>query len=272
MNSLARAAAFLSCTVAVASGAECPDLDMTVAIPDSESVLNYAMVGATDGTPGYLCAQLVAGIEGWVGVGFTNTGKMTNDGTGWAVIGTGGDGGSVQNYRVDGYSEPTPLDSQTLMDTSLTVADGVTTMTFTKYLVEDGQQPIYEIGENKGIHAGLDGSDQLAYHSGGYRFEFNLIGEGTHEETDHEENEDASDTGVEAEEAEPETETTPTEAHSHEGHSHEETEHEDGSDAGDEAPAEVPSEPVAEPEDGDSGAGHRSVGLAGAALAAALLA
>ena len=65
MNSLARAAAFLSCTVAIASGAECPALDKSVAIPDSSNVLNYAMVGATDGSPGYMCASLVADIEGW---------------------------------------------------------------------------------------------------------------------------------------------------------------------------------------------------------------
>lgn len=249
----ARAAAFLSCTVAIASGAECPDLDKSVAISDT-SVLHYAIVGATDGSPGVLCARLEAGIEGWVGVGFTDTGGMTNDGTGWAVIGTGGDGGSVQKYNVVGYVEPAPSDSQTLMDTSLTVADGVTTMAFTKYLVEAGEQPIYEIGVNKGIHAGLDGSDQLAYHAGGYRFKFEI---GNTDDAD----------GVPPEEGE--TETSPTEAPSqdHEGHSHDT----DESTAGDEDPADDEAEPAAEPE-GDSGAGYRSVGLAGAALAVALLA
>jgi len=55
---LARAAAFLSCTVAIASGAECPDLDKSVAISDT-SVLHYAIVGATDdGTPGYMVSVL----------------------------------------------------------------------------------------------------------------------------------------------------------------------------------------------------------------------
>lgn len=181
---------------------------------------------------------------------------MTNDGTGWAVIGTGGDGGSVQKYNVVGYVKPAPSDSQTLMDTSLTVADGVTTMAFTKYLVEAGEQPIYEIGVNKGIHAGLDGSDELAYHAGGYRFKFEIAN-----------SDDAA--GVPPEEGE--TETSPTEAHSHEGHSHDTDHDTDESTAGDEDPAEEEAEPAAEPE-GDSGAGYRSVGLAGAALAAALLA
>ena len=194
-----------------------------------------------------------------VGVGFTNTGGMRNDGTGWAVIGTGGDGGTVQKYSVNGYKEPTPSDSQTLMDTSLTVVDGVTTMTFTKYLEEPGEQPIYETGENKGIFAGLDGNDQLEYHKGGDRHKFILTGADAGEVADVPSVEDETETSP------TEAVTSPTEAHSHEGHSHEEVDHEE------EAPVEE-AEPVAEPVEGGSGAGYRSVGLSGVALAAALLA
>lgn len=141
----------------------------------SSSILHYSIVAPESGSPGVLCARLESGIEGWIGVGFTDTGKMNNNGSGWAVIGTGGQGGSVKKYKVSGYGKPQEMEGskQTLEDTSLEQSGGKTVMTFTKLLAEAGEQEISTTGSNKGIHAGLSGNNNLAFHQG-HRFSFTL--------------------------------------------------------------------------------------------------
>ena len=197
----AAASLLLSSLQSGALASTCPEnLDSSVEIDKaSSSILHYSIVAPESGSPGVLCARLESGIEGWyassflrsnqqtsyllyqfrlpprIGVGFTDTGKMNNNGSGWAVIGTGGQGGSVKKYRVSGYGKPQEMEGskQTLEDTSLEQSGGKTVMTFTKLLAEAGEQEISTTGPNKGIHAGLSGNNNLAYHMG-HRFSFTL--------------------------------------------------------------------------------------------------
>ena len=57
-------------------------------------------------------------------------------------------------------------DKQTLTDTSIEQEGGKTIMKFTKLLVEDGEIPILEEGENVFLHA--RGGNSLGFHSNGY--------------------------------------------------------------------------------------------------------
>ena len=61
---------------------------------------------------------------------------------------------------------PMPLEKQTLRDTSIVEEDGKTIIEFIKLLVEDGENPIFEEGENIFLHARGVGS-ALGYHTNG---------------------------------------------------------------------------------------------------------
>ena len=126
----AAASLLLSSLQSGALASTCPEnLDSSVEIDKaSSSILHYSIVAPESGSPGVLCARLESGIEGWyassflrsnqqtsyllyqfrlpprIGVGFTDTGKMNNNGWGWAVIRrhrrSGRFGQEVQGQRI----------------------------------------------------------------------------------------------------------------------------------------------------------------------------
>ena len=130
----------------------CPELDNSVDIPDAPATFHYTI------GDGVLVACLEAETDdsvGWMSVGFSDNGKMVSkiDGlTHTAAI--GGLGADVSKYDLitkKGSQAPSAL--QTLTDASYVKADGMSTLMFTKPLVEDGEVPISEDGENIFIYA-----------------------------------------------------------------------------------------------------------------------
>ena len=144
----------------------CPDtLDHSTEV-DSGAVLNYAIVPSdpADANNGILCARLEVEGESWVGFGISEKGQMVGSD---AIVALP-DEGVVQKYMLFGKSANLVVtrkeESQTLMDTSVVQEDGKTVMEFTKLLIEDGEIPILEEGENNFLFAKGSGNE-LGYHS-----------------------------------------------------------------------------------------------------------
>ncbi|GKY97937.1 hypothetical protein MPSEU_000751700 [Mayamaea pseudoterrestris] len=110
---------------------------------------------------GTISVQFVYQGEAWVGFGVNPDGEMVG---GDAVIGLP-DEGSVQQYDLkgEGISFVTPWTTQTLLNASVTQQDGVTTMTFTMPLLNEGQNPIAASGPNTFLYA-IGSSNELGYH------------------------------------------------------------------------------------------------------------
>ena len=99
----------------------------------------------------------------WVGVAFSTSGSMVGSD---AIIGLPSDS-TVMKYNLNGYATSfVVLDSaQTLTGNVIQVSDGgVTTMLFTKLLVEPGETPIEPEGEHFMLFAYGSGPD-LAFHA-----------------------------------------------------------------------------------------------------------
>ena len=130
------------------------------------TTMYYTLVPAnpTGSDNGLLCARLEVQGERWVGFGISSDGMMIGS---EAVIGRPEEG-TVEKYRMDGNSRDgvVSMDEgrQTLTSTSLTQANGVTTLDFVKKLVEPGEIPILEMGENIFLYA-LGGSNEFGYHA-----------------------------------------------------------------------------------------------------------
>ncbi|CAJ1963673.1 unnamed protein product [Cylindrotheca closterium] len=116
-----------------------------------------------------------APVTAWVGVGASETGLMIGSD---AVIGIPATG-EVKKYSLSSKSgdlsgvTPMPDDQQTLVNAAITQANGFTTLTYTKILVEDGEVPINRVGENIFI-AAHGSSNILGFHS--VRGSFSLSG------------------------------------------------------------------------------------------------
>ena len=130
-----------------------------------DSVLHYKV----DEDAGTFSGKIIHDGEAWVGLAFSNDGRMVGS---EAVIGTPSDG-IVQKYVLGDSSKrggPTPMsdDKQTLTRADCFINDdGQTIMKFTKPLVEDGEIEIYagESGEdNIMLHASGWSGDSLGYH------------------------------------------------------------------------------------------------------------
>jgi len=92
-----------------------------------------------------LCARLVSYSEGWIALGISPTGKMADA---EAIIGSPDDG-TVQKYDLKPYGvDLMPGEKQTLMSNNIKQIDGRTEMTFSKYLIEDGEHEILSAGAN----------------------------------------------------------------------------------------------------------------------------
>jgi hypothetical protein len=87
--------------------------------------------------------------SGWLAVGTSETGLMVGS---EAVIGYP-DTGEVKKYSLNSQSEDLsgivemPAEKQTLFNTEITQSDGMTTMTYTKIMVEDDEIPINAFGD-----------------------------------------------------------------------------------------------------------------------------
>lgn len=149
-----------------------PTLDASVRI-DSKATLHYALVPSDPpgSNNGLLCGRLEAqNDDGWIALGISpNGGGMVGS---EAIVGIPA-GGTVVKYNLNGKNTasvvPMSPEEQTLIDTSIAVRDedGMTIMSFTKLLVEDGEIPILESGTNTFLHARGASGAELGYHYNG---------------------------------------------------------------------------------------------------------
>jgi len=136
------------------AASECPvDLDNSVDIPDAPATFYYTI------GDGVLMACLEAETDesvGWMAVGFSDNGMMVTTMSDVLnhTAAIGGWGPDVTKYALITKGGPqAPAALQTLTDASYVKADGMSTLMFTKPLVEEGEVPISEDGENIFIYA-----------------------------------------------------------------------------------------------------------------------
>ena len=149
---------------------DCPDTLEIMKEIDPIATLYYAVIPSEEGYDnGILCGRLEVESEGWIGLGFSPSGTMANS---QAVIGIPNQD-TVEKYDL-AISRATPMteDRQTLRDTSIDTADGTTTMTFTKLLVEDNEVEILEEGDNTFLFAW--GGSNFGYHMSRKAFTIDL--------------------------------------------------------------------------------------------------
>ena len=143
----------------------CPnDLEEFVTI-DPVAVFYYAIVLAESGDNGIMCGRLeVQNHKGWVGFAVSPNGSMVGSD---AIIGEQSTK-SVLKYNLNGKGANlvNVMDTakQTLEDTSIVENKGTTIMTFTKRLVEQGENAITATGRNVFLHARGDDAT-IGYHS-----------------------------------------------------------------------------------------------------------
>eukprot|EP00584_Thalassiosira_punctigera_P019506 CAMPEP_0172555966 /NCGR_PEP_ID=MMETSP1067-20121228/62037_1 /TAXON_ID=265564 ORGANISM="Thalassiosira punctigera, Strain Tpunct2005C2" /NCGR_SAMPLE_ID=MMETSP1067 /ASSEMBLY_ACC=CAM_ASM_000444 /LENGTH=646 /DNA_ID=CAMNT_0013344617 /DNA_START=62 /DNA_END=2002 /DNA_ORIENTATION=- len=162
----------------------CPDtLDGHMDI-DESATFYYAIVPSNpaESNNGILCGRLEVENDGWIGFATArDVGTLFMNGA-EAIIGVPEEN-SVLKYDLTGTATAMSTDSQTLMNTSITQDDGKTTMEFAKLLVEDGEIPIVEKGENTFLHA--RGGSSLGYHGVTSRVSFKLdLSSGTRRESE----------------------------------------------------------------------------------------
>eukprot|EP01082_Thalassiosira_pseudonana_P010878 g10119.t1 g10119 contig4:1256734-1258005(+) len=129
----------------------------------STLTMYYAIVlGSDDSEKSIMCARIESDSESWIGWGINPSGGMSGA---EAVIGLPSEG-KVSKYILYAESADAVVEmtDQTLMDTSITQENGMTVMSFTKYLDED-KYGIFPSGrENSFIYA-VGASNDLAYHA-----------------------------------------------------------------------------------------------------------
>ena len=160
---------------------DCPaSLDGVMELPNSGAQLYYAIVPSdpSDANNGIsLCARLEADGESWVGFGISENGGMVGS---VAIIGSP-EKGTVLKYDLNGKDTSLvvamPDDKQTLMDAYISQQGGRTVMEFTKLLIEDGEIPILEEGENNFLFAKGSGNE-LGYHANRVAFIKDFSSEG----------------------------------------------------------------------------------------------
>ncbi|KAK1733970.1 hypothetical protein QTG54_015228 [Skeletonema marinoi] len=137
-------------------------------------LLNYKVNTPTTATDvNTITFELVCEGEAWIGIGFSNDGQMVGS---EAVLGV--PGGVPQKYVLGGKDNssvmPVAVEKQTLMDASIQywTKRGLTVMTFTKIMKEEGEVEIRS-GENTFLYAQGMGVD-LGYHATGESFTLTL--------------------------------------------------------------------------------------------------
>mmetsp|Transcript_11367 Transcript_11367/g.16304 ORF Transcript_11367/g.16304 Transcript_11367/m.16304 type:complete len:530 (+) Transcript_11367:236-1825(+) len=144
---------------------DCPNnLEETVTI-DPVTVFSYAFVLTESGDNGIMCGRLqVQNHKGWVGFAVSPNGSMVGSD---AIIGEPSTK-SVLKYDLNGKGANlvniVETAKQTLEDASIAEDKGSTIMTFTKRLVEEGENAITATGRNVFLHARGDDTT-IGYHS-----------------------------------------------------------------------------------------------------------
>jgi len=141
------------------------------------STLSYLFTFDDPNTGGKdsITVTYTAPVTGWVAVGASETGLMVGSDSVIGIPATG----EVKKYTLNSKSgdlsgiKVMPDDKQTLANTAITQANGMTTLTYTKILVEDDEVPINRVGENIFI-AAVGTSNTLGFHS--VRGSFSLSG------------------------------------------------------------------------------------------------
>ncbi|CAM9378998.1 unnamed protein product [Pylaiella littoralis] len=106
-----------------------PDFEFEVSV---RSDLTLFWIVADDETS--VSVKAVYDGEGWLGIGFSDSGKMPGSD---AVIGLPGDE-TVLEYDLDGYSTPVQAAQQEISNATITQAAGVTNLTFVRLLEPSG--------------------------------------------------------------------------------------------------------------------------------------
>ena len=132
---------------------ECSQIQMDKVIEEKQFKFHYTVAN------GMLCGRLEVQAAAWIAWAVSRNGQMVPAN---AVIGLPDDN-TVEKYPLTEYATPSPSNQQTLMGTSITQEGTTTIMTFGKKLVEEGEVPIKENGNNHFLFAhGTDNT--LGYH------------------------------------------------------------------------------------------------------------
>jgi len=123
----------------------------------------YSLV-LSDSEPGILCARIESATESWLGWGINPSGEMIG---GEAVIGLP-DQGTVRKFMLNDESMEGVVEmeeaAQTLMETSIVQENGMTIMSFAKYLDED-QYGIAASGSANSFIYAIGSSNTLGFHA-----------------------------------------------------------------------------------------------------------
>jgi len=165
----------LALAASASAAPTCPEtLDMEHKIDDAKT-LYYAVVPSdpADANNGIFCARMEAAAEVWLGFGISTDGKMIGSN---AVLANSPTDGPFKAHLIakgaPAAFEVSGADAQTLMDKSFVQADGKSTMTFTKLLMEDGEIPI-TMGENTFL-AAHGSSNEWGHHAARTSFKLDL--------------------------------------------------------------------------------------------------
>jgi len=149
---------------------DCSKYEFTQSISEVLRINYVVKLDENDPSKGTFSAELVLLDEAWLGFGHSENGAMMNS---MAVLGLpdAKPPFQVQKYRLgtyqttdlEGIPQALPAVQQTLMNASLTQADGVTRMRFTKLLVEPNEQTIEPNWQNIFLFA-HGTSNTLGYH------------------------------------------------------------------------------------------------------------
>lgn len=166
--------ALLTLTLLGESRGQCPTELTGVETITSTMTMYYELV-LPDSAPGMLCARIEAQSEAWLGWGINPSGEMIG---GESVIGLP-DEGTVLKYNLfaESMDGVVAMDDalQTLMETSIVQENGMTIMSFAKYLDED-QYGIFESGRPNSFIWAVGSSNSLGYHADRGNFELEFAG------------------------------------------------------------------------------------------------
>ncbi|CAJ1963679.1 unnamed protein product [Cylindrotheca closterium] len=148
-------------------------LELTGDLQGSSLSYQFTFGDPNTGDKDSITVTYTAPVTAWVGVGASESGFMLGS---TAIIGLPSTG-EVKKYSLNAKTTPgvsvMPDDQQTLVNVGITQANGFTTLTYTKILVEDGEVPINRVGDNIFV-AAHGSSNTLGYHS--VRGSFSLSG------------------------------------------------------------------------------------------------
>ncbi|KAL7521404.1 hypothetical protein ACHAWX_006076 [Stephanocyclus meneghinianus] len=145
------------------SNGQCPSELTGVESITSTLTMYYSLI-LSGSEPGILCARIESATESWLGWGISPSGEMIG---GEAVIGLP-DQGTVRKFMLNDESMEGVVEmeeaAQTLMETSIVQENGMTIMSFAKYLDED-QYGIAASGSANSFIYAIGSSNTLGFHA-----------------------------------------------------------------------------------------------------------